>query len=52
MSYASDRFGRKPVVILGIFGMAISQVTFGLSRTFGMLVFTRCLSGALGGVWA
>jgi len=52
MSYASDRFGRKPVIIFGITGIAISLVTFGISRTFPMLILTRCLSGALGGVWA
>ena len=52
MTYAAGRFGRKPVMIFGILGLAISQIALGTSRTFGMLVLARCLSGGLGGVAA
>lgn len=52
MSWASDAFGRKPVILIGMAGLAVSLVTFGMSRSFAMLVLTRCLGGALGGVWA
>ncbi|CAE6445293.1 unnamed protein product [Rhizoctonia solani] len=45
----SDRIGRRPVVLLGLFGLAISIVSFGLSRTFIGLVISRALSGALNG---
>jgi hypothetical protein len=37
-SRASDYIGRKPVLLLGIFGLAISMFCFGLSRTFTGLV--------------
>ncbi|KAL5641759.1 hypothetical protein ACGC1H_002018 [Rhizoctonia solani] len=45
----SDRVGRRPVVLLGLFGLAFSIVSFGLSRTFIGLVVSRALSGALNG---
>ncbi|QRW18662.1 major facilitator superfamily transporter [Rhizoctonia solani] len=45
----SDRVGRRPVVLLGLFGLAFSIVSFGLSRTFIGLVISRALSGALNG---
>jgi hypothetical protein len=40
-SRASDRVGRKPVLLLGIFGLSLSMLCFGLSRTFTTLVL-RC----------
>lgn len=45
----SDRVGRKPVILVGLFGLTISMYCFGLSRTFAGLVISRCLSGALNG---
>ncbi|KAF8330847.1 major facilitator superfamily domain-containing protein [Cantharellus anzutake] len=48
-SYAADHFGRKPVILLGMTGLAVSVVCFGMSRTFPMLVLSRCIGGALGG---
>lgn len=48
-SRASDRVGRKPVLILGLFGVAASILCFGLSRTFWTLVLSRCLCGLLNG---
>ncbi|GLB44889.1 putative major facilitator superfamily protein [Lyophyllum shimeji] len=45
----SDRVGRKPIILLGLFGLSISSLLFGLSTTFGMLVLSRCLCGALNG---
>ncbi|KAG9111070.1 hypothetical protein FRC07_008112, partial [Ceratobasidium sp. 392] len=43
----SDRIGRRPVLMFGLFGLALSIFSFGLSKTFGGLVFARALSGAL-----
>jgi len=43
----SDSIGRKPVIIVGLAGLTISMYSFGLSRTFWGLVFSRSLSGAL-----
>lgn len=51
-SWAADRFGRKKVILLGTLGVAISSMCFGVSRTFPLLLLSRCLSGALGGVCA
>ncbi|EGN95009.1 hypothetical protein SERLA73DRAFT_113718 [Serpula lacrymans var. lacrymans S7.3] len=48
-SRVSDHIGRKPVIILGMFGLSISMFCFGLSKTFWGLVLSRCLNGALNG---
>ncbi|KAF8556128.1 MFS general substrate transporter [Imleria badia] len=48
-SRASDYIGRKPVLLLGVFGLSISMFCFGLSRTFTGLVLSRCITGALNG---
>ena len=37
-SRASDHIGRKPVILLGLFGTTLSMLAFGLSRTFWALV--------------
>lgn len=46
---ASDKYGRKPILINGLFGSSISAICVGTSSTFPMLIFSRCLSGALNG---
>ncbi|KIK66115.1 hypothetical protein GYMLUDRAFT_158193 [Collybiopsis luxurians FD-317 M1] len=48
-SRLSDRIGRKPVILIGLGGLTLSLGLFGISTTFGALVFSRCLSGALNG---
>ncbi|KIJ14480.1 Drug:H+ antiporter-1 family protein, partial [Paxillus involutus ATCC 200175] len=48
-SRMSDRVGRKPVLLLGTFGLCLSMFCFGLSRTFWGLVLSRCITGALNG---
>ncbi|KAG8701681.1 hypothetical protein FRC08_003963 [Ceratobasidium sp. 394] len=45
----SDRIGRRPVLLFGLFGLALSIFSFGLSKSFGKLVLSRALSGALNG---
>ncbi|EGN99358.1 hypothetical protein SERLA73DRAFT_108813 [Serpula lacrymans var. lacrymans S7.3] len=45
----SDRIGRKPVILIGLFGLGLSMVCFGLSRTFWTLVVSRCICGMLNG---
>jgi MFS family permease len=37
-SRLSDYLGRKPVLLTGLFGSALSMLCFGLSRTFWTLV--------------
>lgn len=46
---ASDKLGRKPIIINGLIGSSISTILVGLSTSFPMLVMARCLSGALNG---
>jgi len=48
-SRLSDRVGRKPVILTGLFGLSLSMYCFGLSRTFWGLVLSRSLNGALNG---
>ncbi|KIM84184.1 hypothetical protein PILCRDRAFT_401840 [Piloderma croceum F 1598] len=48
-SRLSDIVGRKPVLLIGLFGLSLSMYCFGLSKTFWGLVISRCLNGALNG---
>jgi MFS family permease len=45
----SDQVGRKPVLLIGLFGLSASMYCFGLSTTFWGLVVSRCFNGALNG---
>ncbi|KIJ54492.1 hypothetical protein M422DRAFT_153506 [Sphaerobolus stellatus SS14] len=51
-SHLSDLVGRKTVVLLGLSGMAVSTIWFGLSKTFSSMLISRALSGILGSVFA
>jgi MFS family permease len=46
----SDRYGRKPVIILGVIAVVIFNTLFGLSTNFWMAIITRFLLGSLNGV--
>lgn len=43
----SDRIGRKPVLMVGIFGYGLSALLFGLATQLWMLFAARALSGLL-----
>lgn len=43
----SDRFGRKPILMLGVLGNAAAQLLFGLSTELWMLFASRILAGLL-----
>jgi MFS transporter, DHA1 family, multidrug resistance protein len=43
----SDRYGRKPILAIGILGYAITLFLFGLAQSFAMLFLARTLSGIL-----
>ncbi|KAG8908214.1 hypothetical protein FRC01_007476, partial [Tulasnella sp. 417] len=45
----SDKIGRKPVVLIGLSGVSIATLCFGLSNTLWQLLLSRTLSGALCG---
>ncbi|KAG2051001.1 MFS general substrate transporter [Suillus hirtellus] len=48
-SRLSDRIGRKPVLMIGLFGVGLSMLCFGLSNSFWTLVVSRCICGMLNG---
>jgi DHA1 family multidrug resistance protein-like MFS transporter len=43
----SDRYGRKPILLIGVFGNALSLLLFGLSTQLWMLFASRALAGML-----
>jgi MFS transporter, DHA1 family, multidrug resistance protein len=43
----SDRYGRKPILSIGVLGYAITLLMFGLANSFNMLFIARSLSGIL-----
>ena len=45
----SDRFGRRPILILSQAGTALSFLILGLSRNFTVMLLARMLDGASGG---
>jgi MFS family permease len=45
----SDRYGRRPVLLIGLVGNTITMIMFGLSPNLTMAVLSRCLCGALNG---
>lgn len=45
----SDRMGRKPVLIMGLVGTALSMICFGFARNLWTAIFARALGGLLNG---
>lgn len=45
----SDRYGRKPVVLFGLVGVAISSLIFGLAQSYWVALLARFVGGALNG---
>ncbi|KAG7090160.1 hypothetical protein E1B28_011768 [Marasmius oreades] len=46
---ASDRLGRRPILLIGPLGLAIATFGFGLSTSFWQLVVFRCIQGVFNG---
>ena len=46
---ASDRFGRKPVLVVSLVGVTGATAVFGLARTIGQMILFRCLAGVFAG---
>ncbi|KAJ7056720.1 major facilitator superfamily multidrug-resistance, DHA1 sub-family [Mycena amicta] len=46
---ASDRYGRRPVLLFGPVGLALAMLGFGLSKRFWTMVAFRCMQGAFNG---
>ena len=47
--FLSDRFGRRPVLLLGPLGLAFSMLSFGSSTTYALLVISRFCQGSFNG---
>jgi MFS family permease len=47
--YISDRWGRRPVILLGLAGNMFTMILFGLSRNYIWALGARALSGFLNG---
>ncbi|KIP09075.1 hypothetical protein PHLGIDRAFT_103288 [Phlebiopsis gigantea 11061_1 CR5-6] len=45
----SDKIGRKPVILMGITGIAVSTVFMGLSKSLFGVIFARSLAGLFSG---
>ncbi len=45
----SDRYGRKPVVLFGLCGVAISSLIFGLAKNYWVALLARFIGGSLNG---
>jgi MFS family permease len=48
----SDRYGRRPAIILGLVGGAVSYTVFGLATSIWMLFLSRLIQGVGGGTTA
>ncbi|CAK5278620.1 unnamed protein product [Mycena citricolor] len=46
---AADRFGRRPIILIGPLGLAVSLFGFGCSKTFWGLLFWRGAQGIFNG---
>lgn len=44
----SDRWGRRPIILLSLLGAGISHLTFAFATSFSMLFFARLLAGIFG----
>lgn len=48
MGSLSDRFGRRPVLLLALFGLAVDYVILALAPSYAWLVFGRVFAGVCG----
>lgn len=45
----SDRVGRRPILLISVFGLAVSYLLWFISGNFTMLIFARFIGGIMGG---
>ena len=45
----SDRFGRRPIMLMSTLGASIAYLVFGLAHTLGLLFISRLIAGIMGG---
>ncbi|EAQ92873.1 hypothetical protein CHGG_01108 [Chaetomium globosum CBS 148.51] len=46
---ASDRFGRKPVLVFSLAGVSCTTALFGMATTIWQMILFRCLAGVFAG---
>ncbi|KAJ5159118.1 uncharacterized protein N7500_008769 [Penicillium coprophilum] len=46
---AADRFGRKPVLVLSLFGVTAATGLFGMAKSIVQMIIFRCLAGVFAG---
>lgn len=46
---ASDRFGRKPVLVMSLLGVSLATAMFGTAKTIWQMILYRCLAGVFAG---
>jgi MFS family permease len=46
---ASDRYGRKPVLVFSLVGIAVATALFGMSQSIWQMVAARCFAGVFAG---
>jgi DHA1 family tetracycline resistance protein-like MFS transporter len=44
----SDRYGRRPLLLVGLLGSAVSYLVFGLANSLGVLLLSRVIAGIMG----
>ncbi|KAF9480013.1 major facilitator superfamily multidrug-resistance, DHA1 sub-family [Pholiota conissans] len=47
--YLSDRYGRRPILLIAPLGLGFAMLIFGMSTTYWPLVVARCFQGAFNG---
>jgi len=45
----SDKVGRKPILLMGLIGTAISAIIFGFAQSLPVALFARAMGGLLNG---
>jgi MFS family permease len=46
---AADRFGRKPILVISLVGVALATSIFGLSKAVWQMIVFRCIAGVFAG---
>lgn len=46
---ASDKFGRKPMILCGLIATMTTSIAFGMSQSFGFAITMRAIAGACNG---
>ncbi|KAF9701353.1 hypothetical protein EKO04_000406 [Ascochyta lentis] len=46
---ASDRYGRKPVLVLSLLGIAVATTLFGMGQSIAQMIAARCFAGLFAG---